>query len=536
MRKGNRLLLILTGILGLCAVVLLLLVSVFRVESLTIIEQNTELIYQSSSAEMMGFEFSYLSAQDEPKTVATMRFVARDFPVYVIGRTTQSFGPFEVTTVQAVIAPMDTEWPESGGLDLSDAILTFTDGSEEQIRLGKLKLGFYPTPFHRLDRISEEYGVELYVKREDFSGMTLFGGNKIRKLEYLLHDAIRQGCDTVVTYGATQSNHAMETATAARKCGLNPVLFLAAIVEPNAADIRANLLLDTILGAEINIIPANGQSTKQTMEESQDLIQGRIKELEAQGENAKTIWSETHLTRDGGGAWVREINDRGAKLYPNGNARGEKGSRLADYLEHPELYEAEPGIADINVELGTLSESEKGKYSPQERTLRFTEDTFKNKSMSDIMHEVQHAIQNEEELAAGGSRKLAYAALVSDAYEAVKDMRKNYDVHIEYDMSAHIPRNVKYCFIAIVKEGMSNIIKHSNADKVDIIFREHPGFYQLCIEDNGSVSHSVEESDHGIGISNMRERVEALGGTLNIRQKNGFRIFATVRKEMEETE
>ena len=147
----------------------------------------------------------------------------------------------------------------------------------------------------------------------------------------------------------------------------------------------------------------------------------RAQELEAQGENAKTIWSETHLTRDGGGAWVREINDRGAKPRPDGDARGEKGGRLADYLEHPELYEAEPGIADINVELGTLSESEKGKYSLQERTLRFTEDTFKNKSMSDIMHEVQHAIQNEEELAAGGSRKLAYAALVSDAYEAVKD-------------------------------------------------------------------------------------------------------------------
>ena len=147
----------------------------------------------------------------------------------------------------------------------------------------------------------------------------------------------------------------------------------------------------------------------------------RAQELEAQGENAKTIWSETHLTRDGGGAWVQEINDRGVKPRPDGDARGEKGGRLADYLEHPELYEADPGIADINVELGTLSESEKGKYSLQERTLRFTEDTFKNKSMSDIMHEVQHAIQNEEELAAGGSRKLAYAALVSDAYEAVKD-------------------------------------------------------------------------------------------------------------------
>lgn len=62
----------------------------------------------------------------------------------------------------------------------------------------------------------------------------------------------------------------------------------------------------------------------------------RAQELEAQGENAKTIWSETHLTRDGGGAWVREINDRGAKPRPDGDARGETGGRLADYLEHPE--------------------------------------------------------------------------------------------------------------------------------------------------------------------------------------------------------
>ena len=147
----------------------------------------------------------------------------------------------------------------------------------------------------------------------------------------------------------------------------------------------------------------------------------RAQELEAQGENAKTIWSETHLTRDGGGAWVQEINDHDAKPRPDGDARGETGGRLADYLEHPELYEAVPGIADINVKLGTLPESEKGKYSSKKRMLHFAENTFKNKSMSDIMHEVQHAIQNEQKLATGGSRKLAYAALVSDAYEAVKD-------------------------------------------------------------------------------------------------------------------
>lgn len=59
--------------------------------------------------------------------------------------------------------------------------------------LVKSILGFYPTPLQRLDRISNEYEINLYAKREDFSGMTLFGGNKIRKLEYLLNDAKNKG-------------------------------------------------------------------------------------------------------------------------------------------------------------------------------------------------------------------------------------------------------------------------------------------------------------------------------------------------------
>ena len=115
-------------------------------------------------------------------------------------------------------------------------------------------LGFYPTPLHKLERVSAEHDIELYVKREDFSGMSLFGGNKMRKLEYILGDALAKGCDTLVTYGATQSNHAMQTATAARKCGMTPVLFLVALVEPDAQDVRANMLLNTILGAQVHIL------------------------------------------------------------------------------------------------------------------------------------------------------------------------------------------------------------------------------------------------------------------------------------------
>lgn len=148
----------------------------------------------------------------------------------------------------------------------------------------KVNLGFFPTPLYKLEKISKDMGVDIYIKREDFSGMTLFGGNKIRKLEYLLGDAEKKGCDTVVTYGATQSNHAMQTATAARRCGMEPILYLAALVEPKAGDIRANLLLDAILGAELHILPTlQGELMADTFVRCRTQIDERIAALEKEG-------------------------------------------------------------------------------------------------------------------------------------------------------------------------------------------------------------------------------------------------------------
>lgn len=117
--------------------------------------------------------------------------------------------------------------------------------------------------------------------------------------------------------------------------------------------------------------------------------------------------------------------------------------------------------------------------------------------------------------------------------EATKEMRKDYQVNLEYDMAEPIPRKVKYCFIATVKEAMSNIVKHSNADRVEIIFREHPAFYQLCIEDNGQGA-KINNTDTGIGLVNMKDRVEALHGTLHINTEKGFRILISIRKMEEE--
>ena len=114
-------------------------------------------------------------------------------------------------------------------------------------RLPRAKLGFFPTPLYKLERLSDALGVELYIKRDDFTGMNLFGGNKVRKLEYLLGAAVRDGAEYAITYGATQSNHAMETAAACRRLGIKPILYLTAVVQPDEKSLRANLLLDRVL-------------------------------------------------------------------------------------------------------------------------------------------------------------------------------------------------------------------------------------------------------------------------------------------------
>lgn len=148
----------------------------------------------------------------------------------------------------------------------------------------RANLGFYPTPFYKLENLSKELKIELYIKRDDFSGMSLFGGNKIRKLEYLMGDAVAKGCDTVITYGATQSNHAMQTATACRRLGLNPVLYLNAYVEPDDNDIRSNMLLDRILGAEIHVIKsAPGETEAQTEARCFEMGKAHAKKLEQEG-------------------------------------------------------------------------------------------------------------------------------------------------------------------------------------------------------------------------------------------------------------
>lgn len=122
-------------------------------------------------------------------------------------------------------------------------------------RSPRAKLALLPTPVHRLENFSRHLnGQEIWMKRDDLTGLE-GGGNKTRKLEYLVGDAIASGCDMLVTIGAIQSNHTRQTAAAAAKSGLKCALLHFAWTEDAGAHYRrvGNILLSHTMGAELYI-------------------------------------------------------------------------------------------------------------------------------------------------------------------------------------------------------------------------------------------------------------------------------------------
>lgn len=114
----------------------------------------------------------------------------------------------------------------------------------------RIQLARTPTPMEPLKRLSEKLGVEILMKRDDLTGAELTG-NKVRKLEFVLADALNQGADTVLTCGGAQSNHCRATAVAAAKVGLRCRLLLRTPDPATPPPAEGNVLLDRMAGAEI---------------------------------------------------------------------------------------------------------------------------------------------------------------------------------------------------------------------------------------------------------------------------------------------
>jgi D-cysteine desulfhydrase len=148
----------------------------------------------------------------------------------------------------------------------------------------RVSLGFVPTPVEALSRVGSRLGIELWIKRDDYTGFG-GGGNKVRKLEFLMAEALAAGAQVLITTGGHQSNHARMVSAAASRFGMHAVLVLRG--NP-PAEWQGNLLLDRLFGAEFEFLPPD---------EYFGLIDGR---MAAQAERARAAGLRPYVIPLGG--------------------------------------------------------------------------------------------------------------------------------------------------------------------------------------------------------------------------------------------
>ena len=178
----------------------------------------------------------------------------------------------------------------------------------------RIPLLFGHSPVHRLDRLTERLGgAAVWAKREDVNSGIAFGGNKTRKLEYLVADAVAQGCDTLVSIGGVQSNHTRQVAAVAAHLGMSCVLVQESWVDwPDAVyDKVGNILISRLAGADVRLVKAGfGIGFKESWEAA-------LAEIEERGGKPYAIpagASDHPLGGLGFAGWAHEVAAQEAEL------------------------------------------------------------------------------------------------------------------------------------------------------------------------------------------------------------------------------
>lgn len=199
----------------------------------------------------------------------------------------------------------------------------------------RIPLATLPTPLHEAPRLRHALGgpsrcPKILIKRDDLTGLAL-GGNKARKLEFLIAEALEQKCDVVITTGAVQSNHARMTAAAARAAGLDVVLVLTASENPPAPQLQGNLLLDDLFGATIHYLPPPADPTLATSPEEDAKVAEVVADLQTRGRRPYVVpVGGSSPTGVLGYAWgthelveqLKAMHERPSRLYYASGSRG----------------------------------------------------------------------------------------------------------------------------------------------------------------------------------------------------------------------
>lgn len=210
----------------------------------------------------------------------------------------------------------------------------------------KLNLGNFPTKIEKLEKISKESGVNIYIKRDDQTGSEI-SGNKIRKLEYSIYEAIENGCDTLITCGGIQSNHARATAAAGIKLGMRAILVLRSDEIP---ELEGNYFLDKVIGADVRII-----SSDDYRERRAEIMEDIKAESDAEGHKAYIIpeGASNGIGSLGYYSFMKEIKEQekelGIKFDRIVAAVGSGGTYAGLCMGNTEFFNGEKKITGFNV-------------------------------------------------------------------------------------------------------------------------------------------------------------------------------------------
>lgn len=210
----------------------------------------------------------------------------------------------------------------------------------------KLNLANFPTKIEKLEKISKESGINIYLKRDDQTGSEI-SGNKIRKLEYSIYEAIENGCDTLITCGGIQSNHARATAAAGIKLGMRAILVLRSDEIP---ELEGNYFLDKVIGADVRII-----SSDDYRERRAEIMEDIKAESDAEGHKAYIIpeGASNGIGSLGYYSFMEEIKEQekelGIKFDRIVAAVGSGGTYAGLCMGNAEFFNGEKKITGFNV-------------------------------------------------------------------------------------------------------------------------------------------------------------------------------------------
>lgn len=199
----------------------------------------------------------------------------------------------------------------------------------------RVRLGHTPTPLELLNNVSAEFGTNVWIKRDDCTGLA-FGGNKTRQLDFYIGQAVHQGADTLLTTGAVQSNHVRTTVAAARKLGLDVEVQLEHRVDREQPEYHnsGNPYLVRLMGAHINFYPVGEDE-----DGADKALETRATELKAEGRTPFVIPLSNAHTPYGAMGYVEgaeelldQLQERGIEsarfIVPTGSASTHSGFLL----------------------------------------------------------------------------------------------------------------------------------------------------------------------------------------------------------------